>query len=298
MPNGNVNADGTAESTTATNLADYNQLEQWGGVIIHRAYVEYDLFDHLTLRAGHWLTPHGIWNIDHGSPAIVATQRPYTIGEQLFPEHQTGLDLFGSHRFGEYELDFHLTASNGRGGAEAQEDLDSKLAFGGRLELVTPWGLRVGGSYYRGRFTDLQTSTTAPPDTYREVSYAGDVQYDHGPLHLQGELLQHRATHYGAEVDSPDALAIGGRDEIGGYALASWHFTHLWNVTPYAYYEEFHPDDHTLYSRVRDAWAGLNFRPAPSLVLKLQSGAARFAGDGILAGEAVLITSAQVAWVF
>src|SRR5439155_19746980 len=112
LPNGSINPDGSIVNTTATDVTNVNRPVQWGGIVIERAYLEYDLGDHLTIRAGRWLTPYGIWNIDHGSPVIIATSRPYIIGEQFFPEHQTGLDAFGSHHQDGFKLNYHLTASN------------------------------------------------------------------------------------------------------------------------------------------------------------------------------------------
>ncbi|HEV7559223.1 MAG TPA: hypothetical protein VGO00_27300, partial [Kofleriaceae bacterium] len=137
-PNGSQNADGSVVDTSAQDLSDFQRSLQWGGIVIERAYVEYDIHPLLTVRAGHWLTPYGIWNTDHGSPTIIGTIRPFIIGEQFFPEHQTGLDAFGSIPLGGYKLGYHATLSNGRSPAEAQADFDNEPAFGGRLELHTP----------------------------------------------------------------------------------------------------------------------------------------------------------------
>jgi hypothetical protein len=299
LPNGTTNADGSFVDTTAMELTNFNRPVQWGGVVIERAYVEYDATEHLTIRAGHWLTPYGIWNIDHGSPAIIGTMRPYIIGEQFFPEHQTGLDLFGSHYQGGFKLDYHATVSNGRGATEAQTDQDNELAFGGSLELETPWGLKVGSSYYRGRYTGVATTAGATPETYLEAAYGGDAQFDRGALHLQAEVIA-RDRHYpaGQRAATATGFAPDGRD-FGLYVLAGYRFDHLWNVMPYAYYEDYRPAIPYLFPRAVVDNVGLNFRPTASLVFKLQATHATFDdGLGFVAGQTVYYYAVQSSWVF
>jgi hypothetical protein len=299
VPNGTQNADGTYVNTTAQDLSNFVRPVQWGGIVIERLYAEYDLTPHLTVRAGHWLTPYGVWNIDHGSPAIVATNRPYIIGEQFFPEHQTGLDVFGTHYISDLKLSGHLTVSNGRGGTEAVTDQDNKLAFGGRAELETPWGLKVGGSYYRGRYTALPAAVGVMPETFREASYGGDAQYKLGALHFQGEVIA-RERHYVAGQRSAGAAGFvpDGRD-FGLYALADYRFDQLWNVTPYGFFELYQPGNGPYFSGLKGVNLGLNFRPAASLVLKLQANRTQFdGGPELLADQKIYYFSTQVSWVF
>jgi hypothetical protein len=300
MPNGSVNPDGSIVSTTAGDNTNANRPATWGGIVIDRVYVEYDVGDHLTVRAGHWLTPYGIWNIDHGSPVIIGTSRPFIIGEQFFPEHQTGLDMFGSHYLDSFKLNYHLTASNGRGGSEATADQDTELGFGGRLELETPWGFKAGGSYYRGRFTGLPAAMGAPAETYQEAAYGGDAQFDRGALHVQAEMIV-RERHY--EVGQRAATAAGfvpdGRD-VGYYLLAGYRLDRFWNVMPFAYAEAYRPADHSFTTGGYDLNGGFNFRPAPSLVFKLQTTRIKLNDDGLgpVSGQANFLYTAQAAWVF
>jgi hypothetical protein len=299
LPNGSTNINGTSVDSTANDPTNFSRPVQWGGVVIERAYVEYDVSEHLTVRAGHWLTPYGIWNIDHGSPVIIATVRPYIIGEQFFPEHQTGLDLYGSHTSKGFKLGYHLTGSNGRGGSEAQIDTDNKLAFGGRLELETPWGLKLGGSYYRGRYTALTTVAGQMPQSFLEAAYGADAQFDRGPLHVQGEVIV-REHHYtdGNRMAGPAGFMPDGRD-LGFYALAGYRFTELWNAMPFFVHEDYRPADHSIFERVQGDSLGLNFRPAPSLVLKVAGSYVLFPGNQGLLGHATFWEiSSQASWVF
>jgi hypothetical protein len=299
-PNGSQNADGSVVDTTAQDLSDFQRTLQWGGIVIERAYVEYDVHPLLTLRAGHWLTPYGIWNTDHGSPAIIGTIRPFIIGEQFFPEHQTGLDAFGSISLGDYKLGYHATLSNGRSSTEAQADFDNEPAYGGRLELHTPWALTVGASIYGGGDTESIQGVTA---TSEEIAYGADAQWDRGGLHVQGELIaRHRkyddttAPQF-ATLD-PSSLVTG--TDLGSYLLAGYRFDRLWNVMPFAFYEFYNPRYSTNYDAVNAINLGVNFRPAPALVFKVQLTLPVFRGDDLdlLAGQRLQLVTTQAAWVF
>lgn len=302
LPNGSVSlTDGSIYDDAAADPTNSYRTTQWGSVIIERAYVEYDLLEHLTIRAGHWLTPYGIWNIDHGSPVVITPGRPYIIGEQFFPEHQTGLELFGSHYHEGFRIGYHLTASNGRGAAEAQLDQDSRLAFGGRLELETPWGLKLGGSYYRGRYTGARGVETPAP-TYLEAAYGADARFERGPLLLQAEMIA-RDKHYPADALGVAAMSgtgtvPGGRD-FGFYVLAGYRFSRLWSIMPFVFAEDEEPADHSVFTRSIDVDVGVNLRPTDSLVLKAMLLYDMFDGHtGLVDGHQLTEINLQAAWAF
>jgi len=303
LPNGGTNEAGGTIDDTAGDATNYGRPVQWGGIVIERVYAEYDLTDWLTVRGGRWLTPYGIWNIDHGSPAIITTGKPYVIGEAFFPERQTGLELFGHHDFDGVRLSAHLTASNGRGALDSIQDRDNQLAFGGRLELEAQWGLRAGASYYRGRYTGLPSVTAMgaiPALSYREQAYGLDVQLDRGRFHAQAELLV-RDRQFAREADADRVAAPLGLDnrDFGFYALAGYRFARLWNVMPFAYVEYYEPANTTNYDYAYDGDLGLNFRPVPSLVLKAMGQIVKFHDDAALFGGAWSIElTGQAAWMF
>lgn len=296
LPNGGVNPDGTIIDTTTNDAVDFGRPVQWGGIVIERVYAEYDLTDYLTIRGGRWLTPYGIWNIDHGSPAIIGTSRPFIIGEQFFPEHQTGLELFGSRFTRGLKLSYHLTASNGRGAIDSVQDQDSKLGFGARLEVETAWGLKLGGSYYRGRYTGLAPAAGVAAPTYKEQAFGGDAQLDYKGLHAQVEVIGRLRDYAGARPATFDS-----DHDLGAYGLIGYRFDALWSVMPYVQLDRYAPADVASFERVDGVLGGLNFRPASSLVLKIQGVWAEFGddgGDGGLAGNALYQLSTQASWVF
>jgi hypothetical protein len=303
VPNGSTNADGTTMVTTATDPANFRRPIEWGSITLERAYIEYDVAPQLTVRAGHWLTPYGIWNTDHGSPVIVGPFRPYVIGEGLIPEHQTGLDLFGSVTEGSYRIGYHATVSNGRSQTEATVDTDTRVAFGGRLELEAPLAgtFKIGASAYHGRYTSARTSLMAPPETFDETSLGGDAQWDHGALHVQGEIM-YRKKNY---VDGFRPMTVFGTPQIDGYdlgyyGLISYRFTSYWNVTPFAFVEQYRPLVLGLFGDLNAFNVGLNFRPTPTVVLKIGTAyAAPLRVSKSLVGDnAVYVVEPQIAWVF
>lgn len=300
IPNGSQALDGTTITTATNDPNDFARPVSWSGTAIERAYIEYDAHPRLTIRAGRFLTPYGIWNIDHGPPAIISANRPFTIGEQYFPEHQTGLELLGTRPFGEYTLGYHATVSNGRNPTEATSDNDKQLAVGGRLELTAPWAgtARLGVSGYRGRYTDAITTFGVAPPSYDEVSFGADAQWDHGRLHLQGELLVNQRRYLDGQR-ARTAVGFAPDDQRWGYyALATYHTDRLWNATPFAFYEIEHPVDHTLFGWVRSTVAGVNVRPLPTVVLKGQYLFARGHDGGLLDGLSIHMLNLQSTWVF
>src|SRR5262249_49126364 len=137
MPNGSPdpNAPLGRVSTEAADPIDAYRIQRWGAIIIERLQIDCDLFPGITLRGGQFLTPYGIWNVDHGTPTLIGIRRPYIIGEALFPERQVGLELIGRYFLSELSVEYHLTLSNGRGPISETRELDSNKAVGGRLVL-------------------------------------------------------------------------------------------------------------------------------------------------------------------
>jgi hypothetical protein len=294
-PNGGKNLDGTYNVTTSPDPANFDRSVDWGGISIERAYLEYDLHPRLGVRAGRWLTPYGIWNIDHGSPTVIGTMRPYIIGEQLFPERQTGLELFGSLPFGEYRLAYHATLSNGRNPFEASRDPDQRPGLGGRIALEAPIAgpLRVGASAYRGRFTDATGAVS-----YDELALGADLQWNRDGIHAQGELLARRRGYFERQRDRNSVGFLPDSTAWGYYGLAGYRFQRLWNVMPYGLFEEYHLGDSRLVPWERSLTVGLNFRPTATVVLKTGLSKVWFDQNGALENAHVDGLRLQASWVF
>jgi hypothetical protein len=298
LPNGSTGAfdptsGSTAPARTNTTVGDYTDLNrpmQWGGISIERAWLEHTFYPALTVRMGAFLTPYGIWNVDHGSPVIITTRRPFIIGEGLFPEHQTGFEIYGAWNLGPSQVGYHVTLSNGRGPLDTYQDLDHNKAIGGRLFFKhdSPnWGtLTLGASGYKGTYTDSQTSigvdstgklgvTTAVTSQYKELSLAADIKWELGGLLVQSELIMHDIAY--PDEHRPTAAPLAGGPSgfvpdhrgIGGYGFTGYRFPFL-GTMPFGGLEFYDSGDLNSTAPVAAAFGGLNVRPTARIVFKGQ----------------------------
>jgi hypothetical protein len=280
------------DSTEVQDPAEFGRVLDWGGILVERAYLEYDVARNLSVRAGRLLTPYGIWNVDHGAPVIVGIRRPWTIRSQLFPERQTGLELFGARVLGAWTVGYHLTLSNGRGPTEAYGDLDANKAVGGRVEVEWRGAgqLNAGASFYAGRYTrpaDRWVPSGQPhvsrreggiAERYDERAVAADVRYTRAGLLLQSEFVlnDRRYTDPGRPVaGETQSFLVPDFRRWGAYGLVGWRFART-ELMPYFNAElyEFGPGASlTTIGAVRRSlgyFVGVNYRPRPDVVLKVE----------------------------
>jgi hypothetical protein len=294
LPHGSVaSADAySGVRPTNTSVTDYTeQLRpvRWGGISIERAWLERTFHPLLSLRLGHFLTPYGIWNVDHGGPVIIPVTRPYVVGEALLPQSQTGIELYGTWTDGGTQLGYHLTLSNGRGPIDTYQDFDHNKAWGARLfarQDVGVGALTLGASAYRGTYTErhAQTSVDAsqhlvllyPHDAqYRELSLAADLKWEWEGLLLQAEAAVNDAVYVPGRrppdpgqvlYPGPTGLAADSR-RYGYYGLVAYR-TPFWGIMPYVFAEDYRLGAQgTAVAAVR---GGLNIRSTPRVVLKAE----------------------------
>jgi opacity protein-like surface antigen len=134
-------------------LAKFNTA---GQVLIERAWVDWLFRDWLSFRAGNFLVPYGIWNLEHGDPILLSTFTPVLLRREIFPERATGLQVYGRVDFEDFELLYYAWVGNGKGSQIGTEDDQNNKALGGRLELKLPdYGkltkMAVGVSGYLGK---------------------------------------------------------------------------------------------------------------------------------------------------
>lgn len=237
--------------------------------------------------------------------------RPFIIGEGLFPERQTGLQVLGSLPLGPVTLGYHLTLSNGRGSIAAYQDQDRNKAVGGRLQLTQEGRtLRVtaGVSGYYGRDTST-TIGVAGAGLTREVSreldelaYAADLRLRFRGLQLQGELIAQEGAFTDAGRPRPSLPGAEGRvpdfRRWGAYGLAGYHLP-WWPVMPFLLLEyidvgaDVPVDTGFTVGRVVALAGGLNLRPVDRVTFKLELTHVRLDGGGRLNSFA-----SQVAWSY
>lgn len=266
---------------------DFGRDFRYGYIEIERAHVEYVFHPLLTVRTGIFVTPYGIWNVDHGSPTILSVRRPYVIGEELFPETQLGIELLGSTSAGSGTLGYHLTVSNGRGPISRIYDLDANKAIGGRVyyEMRDAVHLKIGASGYWGTYGDtrLHAVSLAPKveaglhvyESYKELAFGADLQLEYANVLVQGEVITRQLAY---ETGRPEVSVIGATGStyvpdslsIGAYGIVGYRIRD-WNLTPYVLASLFDAGTRTRFNGSAMAGGfsgGLTFRPEPSLTVK------------------------------
>jgi hypothetical protein len=300
--------------TTASDYADVGRPVRWGGIMIERAYLEYLAHPLFNVRGGHFLTPYGIWNVDHGSPVIIGTRPPYIVAEQLLPESQTGLEIYGTYHVDPVLLGYHLTLSNGRGPVDTYQDFNNNKALGGRLfaRADTPAGaFSLGVSGYTGRYTDRVIEFTLPATVnwpivadYDERSLAVDLKWEFGGLLFQSEGLLNDIVY--DERRPADPLVLEGPPgflpddrRYGAYALVGYRFE-FGGIMPFIGADAYEMGSGSLAADASAVWGGLNVRPTARVVLKAQYFDAWIGENApsFLAGAHYRAIELQAAWSF
>lgn len=323
LPNGTPNLGSSAGDSWNTSSGDYNdagRAQRWGGIVMQRAYLEWSLHEAATLRVGQYLTPYGIWNVDHGSPTIISVMRPFIVGAQLFPERQTGLQLFGRLPFAaNHTFEYALTLSNGFGPISEYRDLDNNMAFGGHVAWTCDaFGeLTLGGSWLVAKDTSAVEQISISPDMqvgYNEkitqqsdvLSLAADLRWKYEGLLLQSELItqQRRFTdsgRMGAVNPAAGGQYIAPKDATswGVYGLIGYRFNWL-GVMPYfmATYNQIYDLSLLSFNGANALIGGLNFRPIDSVVLKLEYITVKLGDPNPPTHARLHILQAQLAWAF
>jgi hypothetical protein len=177
----------------------------YGSIEIERAQIEWNRYQLFKIRVGLFLTPFGVWNVDHGSPARMMIQSPYLYTESgvfdsKFPERQLGLVIRGEMLLGEILGTYQLTVSNGRGPAATLVDFDTDKGFGGRLTLEETGALswKLGISAFTSLYSDFKQRLQFAPelDVIKEVTVRSrefalglDARLRWGPLELTSEFI-------------------------------------------------------------------------------------------------------------
>jgi|GEM_PF-933991 len=238
--------------------------KRYQNISIQRAYFDLLINDGINFRMGQFITPAGIWNVDHASPVILTVRQPLqTTVTPIFPESQLGFMLYGRQYLGDHDLNYNLYATSGRTGPSAASigsgydnsiDSPSDLAVGGHigLKLDILKGISFGISSMTGtmrkKFQDqqatlaladlLQGAIAAKDLQYnshfdtkeREFIVGGDTKIEAGNLTVQGECNFRT-------IDNQ--LVKGKTDMLGYYGLVAYKIAmgNNFGVSPYAMYE-------------------------------------------------------------
>jgi hypothetical protein len=138
LPDGVDNAGSPAQPYTRTSTGIYDITSsaigtrvRLGAIVLERAYLQYQHNDLFSVRVGSFLTPFGIWNIDHGLPTLISLVLPQFEVNELFPTHLLGVEAFDSVHQAPWEFGYFAYVSNGR--TPGQVALTEDKMFGARL---------------------------------------------------------------------------------------------------------------------------------------------------------------------
>lgn len=257
-----------------------NMTNRWGGIIIERAQAEWKAADHFRVMVGQFLSPVGIWYVDHGTPTLISLSLPFFVSNQIVPLRQTGIQLLGDLVLGNVELGYRAYVSNGR--TPALLDFTNDKAVGARFTAGFPGdsvNLVLGSSFYWGTVTDIEKNITAVSPSlevdwketidYTETVAGLDASIDVGNLRLRSEGYFRRLTY---EPGRHAPMSAPGRTysnahEYDAYLLGAYAFPSGWE--PFAYTEYWHYPG-TVGSDVLIAGAGLTYHINTYTQLKTQ----------------------------
>jgi hypothetical protein len=270
----------------------------FNGVIIDRAVVSWTPYDFLGFRAGRFITPFGIWNVDHSPTVILPIRLPYIITMGPIPLRQTGVEAFGRvFPITNTYLEYGVSLSNGRGPTEEIYDLDNNKALGFRLKgayNVGDLSVALGGYLYSGLVTDIKKSyfidssgvklTSEPTVRYSESAGSGDLSISFKGLKIQGEYARSlvkyskRPTITYLDTDVASGLGLYWPDytDWNAYGLVAYElgFTVAnkeMTVVPFVMYE-YNACNGNVYPQLvfTDIRGGFAYRPITAVALKYE----------------------------
>ncbi|MBI4576704.1 MAG: hypothetical protein HY722_10620 [Planctomycetes bacterium] len=223
---------------TEIELEDAGEDAEGGLIETEFAFIDYNLTDHLTGRAGVILTPLGRLNLLHDSPLLDSTDRPL-MHTRIVPStlRESGMGLLGSwvRTGGDLRLGWEAYATQGfKGGAQtapaisaangfrnarphkkvnnvkAYTDNNSNMAAVGRVTASPFVGLEGGLSWHVGSWDDQNENDYG--------AYGLDLHWASGrwELDLEGVAVGLDTTATAKAAGVPDRM-------LGGYAQVEHH---------------------------------------------------------------------------
>lgn len=231
-------------------------------VVQERLFLDYEWSDRLTVRAGKFLTPVGIWNLVHAAPLVWTVSRPRAASAAVFDEYTTGLMFYGGTSAREFRIDYSLFA----------QPTDQLLAEDNEVRNVQRGaGARVQVS--RGQWAAGVSSLAQDNQAQQRWEYVAGADFRFEPRYV--------------ELWSEIAVNTPVREEYG----TEWAF-YLQAAVPLGL--QFYGI--VRYERVNDMNVGVfgpAYRPWPFLVFKAQYTVSDHAADDVPRGF-----SAAVAYLF
>lgn len=261
-----------------------------GGIGIERIHLTWRPSDYIGLLVGYFLTPYGIWNVDHGSPLLITVNWPYVQFAQIVPQNQLGIQIFGrAIPTRRVYFDYALTVSNGRGPMDTIHDLDENKAIGLKLKITYEsrhHTAALGGYGYIGQYTDAKkiiksfdpfSAVQKRTEQYTEYIGSLDMLLMFYGFRIQAEYARRLAV-YTKRPPREMEHGIGFQPDFihhAVYGLISYELPFAEKmkgliITPYAMMEYSNSDNTIPGFESTTITFGLNLKPSPYIVLKAE----------------------------
>jgi hypothetical protein len=224
-----------------------------GNIMLERAWIQWQRYPLLNVRVGQWLTPFGIWNVDHGQPVLITVTQPDFQLSEAFPSRQTGIQLVGEVPVGSLELSYSAYLSNGR--VKGLVDLSDDKAIGGRLVLARPGSdlIAVGTSAYYGTYQEQEKYLLRVMPDFRvervttvdltEYVLGVDFALDNGPFRFRTEGVIRRVDSVPGKGNTPNQGQPGSFEPnhfyTSGYVIFAYRLPWL-GIEPTFQFEVMH----------------------------------------------------------
>ena len=214
--------DTSVSDPSAANLGFTNM--RWAGVFPQRAHIDWTPSDLFNVRAGLFLTPYGIWNVDHGTPTRIMVSEPLFLAVQLIPSQLLGVEMFGTVQALPWTIGYHLHVSNGR--TVGQLDFSDSKAVGGRIFVSTrnPFGLKLGLSGFVGDSQDVlgAAGNRRMVMALTEHAISGDLSLDIGALRIRTEVVTSWTYYEDGKRAKVIGLPLADSMRMGAYLLVAY----------------------------------------------------------------------------
>lgn len=242
-----------------------------GEVSMEQAYIEFDLNENMSSRAGIMLVPMGIINETHEPPTFYGVERN-PVENKIIPTtwREGGASLFGRLGSGfSYDLAVHsgletdwTNADPGkrytvRGGRKSVREAPAEdLAYTGRIKWTGMPGVELAAALqYQGDVTQSMDPTAGSATLFETHAILNK-----GPYGL-------RALYARWDLDGAGPAAVGADEQAGWYIEPSWKITPTLGL--FARYNQWdNQAGDSADSEYTQVDLGLNYWPHPDVVLK------------------------------
>ncbi|RMD64772.1 MAG: hypothetical protein D6826_01700 [Alphaproteobacteria bacterium] len=172
------------------------------------AWGNYHYSDLLNVRAGRFITPHGIINIEHFPFVLLDPEQPQFLrpfsGQTIFPNFTDGLQVHGQTFMANGDaLSYSVYGGNFAGNS-------TDFNFGGRVAYALgDIGLTLGLNSTYGKRADSFSDSDY-------VVYGGDILYDKGPILWKTEIFATSENR--------------GSDRFAFYTQPAWRISDMWTL--------------------------------------------------------------------